>query len=70
VGVGDPGGFSGYRVVLPVLLPVLPLEPLLLGEVVAPLLGEVVTLPPLLVLPLAPLELDLLKCASHSEREI
>lgn len=35
-----------------------------------PLLGEVVTLPPLLVLPLAPLELDLLKCASHSEREI
>jgi hypothetical protein len=54
--------------VLPVLLPVLPLElpepmlplaPLLL----APLLGEVVTPP------LAPL-VDLLKCASHSEREI
>jgi hypothetical protein len=51
--------------VLPVLLPVLPLElpePML---PLAPLLGEVVTLP------LAPLELeDLLKCASHSEREI
>jgi hypothetical protein len=66
--------------VLPVLLPLLPLElpepmlPLapLLGDVLAPLLGEVVALAPplLLVLPLAPLELDLLKCASHSEREI
>ena len=48
-----------------------PLEPLLLapllGEVLAPLLGEVVTLP---LVPPAPLELDLLKCASHSEREI
>jgi hypothetical protein len=54
---------------LPVVSLELPLEPLL-GEVLAPLLGEVVTLPPLLVLPLAPLELDLLKYASHSEREI
>ena len=44
---------------LPVLLPVLPL---------APLLGDVLVLP--LVLPPAPLELDLLKYASHSEREI
>lgn len=53
-------------------MPVVSLEPLLLGGVLAPLLGEVVTLPPplLLVLPPAPLELDLLKCASHSEREI
>jgi hypothetical protein len=52
---------------LPVLLP-LPLLPLELPEPMlplAPLLGEVVALPPPLLL-----ELDLLKCASHSEREI